>query len=349
MSQRFRITNFRRKRFILVALFSVVVATVAWIWWVESEPEQERVFRLGMRSLLTDWFPEAMQPPEGVYGLFSHDDEGRGASALSVVLIHGLDEPGGIWDELIPVLASKPVDLWELRYPNDQAIDLSADLLASQWTALGESGPVILIGHSMGGLVARDFVSRHRHPVEGSAVVSGAPVVAVFLVGTPNHGSEWARLRIWLELMDQFESNASRDFSLFSALHDGLGTAKVDLRPGSVFLDTLNARPWPSGVDVAQIGGVVMKDDRFDSSIEWLLERSPSDTSDQALEAWWDHTKEHLGDGVVTLESLAIEGFPPPVVFPATHRGLLRETIVEAGVPPAVGVIDVWVDELLAD
>jgi alpha-beta hydrolase superfamily lysophospholipase len=36
---------------------------------------------------------------------------------------------------------------------------------------------VVLIGHSMGGLIVRDFVSRLRHP-EGAAPAVGGPAVA---------------------------------------------------------------------------------------------------------------------------------------------------------------------------
>lgn len=341
-----RFAKIRGKVLVLGAFVFFLVGVVAWIWWAEAEPEREREVRLGMRSLLTEWFPAAMEPPEGTYGLFAHGDAVVG-SKLSVVLVHGLDEPGGIWDELIPVLGRLRVDLWEFRYPNDQAIDRSTDFLADCWNLLDEEKSVVLIGHSMGGLVARDFVSRWRHPVEGDSLVSGASAEAVYLVGTPNHGSEWARLRIWLELRDQFESSFLQEFSLFSALRDGFGTAKVDLRPGSEFLTTLNARPWPADVEVRTIGGVVLEDRRLDASVDWLLERSQSEATDEALKAWWEQASHQLGDGVVTLESLSVEGYPPPVIFPATHRGLLRNTVVEEGRPPAVSVLAQWIGESL--
>lgn len=331
----------------LGAVFLAALAAVClWIWWSEAVPAEERKFRLGMRSLLESRFPQAMQAPAGVYGLF-HLPGAEEAIRQTVVLIHGLDEPGGIWDALIPALSGKPVALWELRYPNDQAIDFSADFLAEQWRALPANIPVVLIAHSMGGLVARDFVSRHRHPVDSGASVGGAQVEAVFLVGTPNHGSEWARLRIWLELRDFFESQATRDFSLFSALQDGLGTAKVDLRPGSDFLNTLNARQWPGDVDVRLIGGRLLDATRYDSGIEWLRERTPGASSKEAIEAWWNGTRQDLGDGVVTLESLELEGLAAPVVFPASHRGLLRRTVLDEGTPPAVPLLGEWLDELI--
>ena len=78
----------------------------------------------------------------------------------------------------------------------------------------------------MGGLVARDFVGRWRHPVEVEPQVAGASVCGVILVGTPNHGSEWARLRVWLELRDFFATAPQRQLVLFHGLRDGTGAAR---------------------------------------------------------------------------------------------------------------------------
>ena len=150
----------------------------------------------------------------------------------------------------MPALDAAGHAVWEFRYPNDQGIDRSADFLAAHWPELPADRPVAMLGHSMGGLVARDFVSRLRR-----AGMPGPAVAGVILVGTPNRGSDWARLRVWLELRDHFPTGQGRRFSLFAALRDGTGEAKIDLRPGSDFLDALNARPWPGGVPIRAIAG----------------------------------------------------------------------------------------------
>ena len=302
--------------------------------------------RLEMRRLMETWFPQAMAPVPSVHGLFPLR-EVDGAE-LTVVLVHGLDEPGGIWDDLVPALEDKSVNLWELRYPNDQAIDRSGQFFAEQWDDLPSELPTVLIGHSMGGLVIREFVSAWRHPVGVEPRVRGARVQAAYLVGTPNHGSEWARLRCWMELRDHFPDKGSSDFSLFAALRDGFGVAKIDLRPGSGFLTTLNTRAWPEAVDLRMIAGVVMDDARMQASLKALLERAPDESSQEALQRWWEGVSSHLGDGVVTVESVTLEGFAEPVMCVASHRGLIKHTVFESGAPPAVPVLEEWIDALLS-
>jgi pimeloyl-ACP methyl ester carboxylesterase len=176
-----------------------------------------------------------------------------------VLLIHGLDEPGTLWNDLVPPLAAAGFEVWELRFPNDQGVDRSAAFLAQHWHLLPDDGPAFLIGHSMGGLVAREFVSLWRHPVGATPKIEGAPVEGLILVGTPNHGSAWARLRICLELREHFEDAQRRRFALFAGLRDGIGEAKVDLRPGSDFLKAFNARPWPDSVPRCLIGARLLQ------------------------------------------------------------------------------------------
>ena len=74
-------------------------------------------------------------------------------------------------------------------------------------------------------------------------MLEGPDVAAALLIATPNQGSEWARLRVWLELRDHLAGDEQRRFSLFAALRDGTGAAKIDLRPGSRFLTELKQPP----------------------------------------------------------------------------------------------------------
>jgi pimeloyl-ACP methyl ester carboxylesterase len=288
----------------------VLAGVFFWVLWSERNPEDERDIRIAFREQLETWFPEAMTAPSGVYGWTRHADPPD--APVTVVLVHGLDEPGDIWDDVIPALADEPIGLWELRYPNDQAIDRSGAYLADIWSSLPPTRPVILIGHSMGGLVAREFVGVWRHPANAPSRVAGAPVQAVFLVATPNHGSEWARLRSWLELRDQYVNAQEREFSLFASMRDGAGVAKVDLRPGSEFLRELNQRPWPEGVAVRLIAGDLMDEGTLRRGLESLLEQAPNEVSRKILNQWWHKLAGRLGDGVVTVESVRLEGLEPP-------------------------------------
>jgi pimeloyl-ACP methyl ester carboxylesterase len=294
----------------------VALAFLLWIGWAERHPQQERELRVELQEQLEERFPAAMQPPADRYGIFPRTADADLRRPLRVVLVHGLDEPGSIWADLLPALGLAGYDAWEFRYPNDQGIDRSADLLASHWPKLPADRPVVLVGHSMGGLVIRDFVSRWRHPVASPPRVEGATVRGVVLAGTPNQGSEWSRMRILLEPRDQWAASRESGFSPLAGLQDGTGAAKIDLQPGSRFLADLNDRPWPDAVHLRIIGGV-------------LVPSAPA-----------------LGDGVVAADALIVSGAPPPILVTASHRGMLARLFESDDEPPAIPVILTLLEEL---
>ena len=331
------------RRRLLQATALVLAVAALWTGWAELHPGEERALRTLVHDQLDDWFPELMRPAGDGHGL-SLRLPAAPSQRPRVLLIHGLDEPGIIWDDLAPAVAEAGFEVWELRYPNDQGIDRSAAFLAQHWDALPEDRPVILIGHSMGGLLAREFVTRWRHPVGEPAQVEGAPVGGLLMVGTPNQGSAWARLRIWLELREHFEDAQRRRFSLFAGLRDGLGEAKIDLRPGSAFLEALNARPWPESVPRAIIGArLVEPPKRLIASLDAAAAEVGSEALGEQLHAWFDELSEGLGDGlgdgVVSVESLQLEGAPEPVIVNGAHRTMLMRLFADDPTPPAIAPI----------
>lgn len=299
-----------------MALGGVLLAVALWSAWAERHPHQERQLRVELQKQLEERFPAAMQPQPDRYGIFPRTAGGNPSRPLGVLLVHGLDEPGSIWADLLPDLVASGFDIWEFRYPNDQGIDRSVDLLAASWSDLPVDRPLVLIGHSMGGLVIRDFVSRWRHPVAGPPLVEGATVRGVILAGTPSQGSDWARLRVLLEPRDQWAAGRQSGFTPLAGLQDGTGAAKIDLQPGSGFLADLNARPWPKDVQVHVIG------------------------------ALWMTSAPALGDGVVAVDSLPVPGAPPPILVTASHRGMLARLFEDEDEPPAIPVILELLDEL---
>jgi pimeloyl-ACP methyl ester carboxylesterase len=333
----------------LLFLLALVVAVAFWTWWAEDNPREERQLRVVLHEQLQHWFPEAMTPDnDGWHGLALRLVAGS-SKGMRVVLVHGLDEPGSIWHDIIPVLDAAGFEVWEFRYPNDQGIDRSVNYLAERWGDLPADRPAVLIGHSMGGLVIREFVSRWRHPVGMPARIAGAPVRGAILVGTPNQGSEWARLRIWLELREQLLHERDRRFSLFAALRDGTGAAKIDLRPGSDYLNALNALAWPTSVPIRLIGGTLLEPPpAMTESLATIGSEAPSVELKEMLTAWWSGIGENLGDGVVTLTSLSLPQAPPPILVQASHRGLLLRRLLDDPEPPAIAPIlrtlDEWSD-----
>jgi pimeloyl-ACP methyl ester carboxylesterase len=95
---------------------------------------------------------------------------------------------------------------------------------------------VAIVGHSMGGLVARAVIEDPE--------LDPGNVVQLIMIGTPNHGSQLALLPGGLEMCDHLANR--RDDGVEGlvrvSIADGLNEAKHDLEPGSEFLKRLNAR-----------------------------------------------------------------------------------------------------------
>ena len=64
-------------------------------------------------------------------------------------------------------------------------------------------------------------------------------VAALIMVGTPNHGSQLARLRVFTEIRDQLARLTKGQANWLAGILDGAGEAKIDLLPGSRFLTEL--------------------------------------------------------------------------------------------------------------
>ena len=328
----------RWPRFLAITLVALAALTLGWTWWSGDNPRADRHLRGLISQQLHAWFPTAMAPDDGWHGLYRRDPQAP-PQAPPVLLIHGLDEPGDIWDDLAPALTQAGFAVWEFRYPNDQGIDRSTAYLAQHWLELPADQPPVLIGHSMGGLVAREFVSRWRHPVATSPLVAGAPVGGVILAGTPNQGSEWARLRIWLELRDHLASQRPGPLDPLAGLRDGLGEAKIDLLPGSDFLKELNARPWPATVPLFIIAARLVgpPGERLADLKAAAVAAGVGELA-QELEDLDAQLGEGLGDGLVSLESARLTALEPLVVN-ASHRGMIRRLFAGNPEPPAIAPI----------
>jgi pimeloyl-ACP methyl ester carboxylesterase len=290
-------------------------------------------------------------------------DEGAGPSWLPVdevelpervvLLIHGLDEPGRVWDDLAPALAAAGHRAARFDYPNDQPIADSADLLADTLRDLHGRGirHIDLICHSKGGLVARDLLTRDAHYAGSGRDHADLPDVhRLIMLGTPNEGSHWARLQCISEAAEQVDrwvSDPNLDpRQLLGFLADGRGEAARDLFPGSAFLQDLNARPMPADVAVTAIIAVIGP----------ASEACDGDASDAGATPTVDRIAEfgrrasqRLGDGVVSVNSAAPAELEDVVYVRASHRGMVRASRIEGAVrwaarapidaPPAIPII----------
>jgi len=274
----------------------------------------------------------------GEYRLMRLDDQGRwadlppGASPPErvVLLVHGLDEPGTIFNDLAPALTDAGRTPIYFEYPNDQRIEDSTELLHEALRELRGMGVtrVDLVCHSMGGLVALDCLTRDAMYGGRAGGHTELPSVGDWItVGTPYYGAPMANLRFlseWRERAVRWAgavANGASDEP--AAPSQSAGEAGADLLPGSEFLEGLNERPLPEGVDWTVIYGEIAG-------------------AAGAVGA-------EVGDGVVPVWSAVHEQARDTVRVTSNHRAMLKSAAIEQaarnavgadpGVPPGIPVI----------
>jgi pimeloyl-ACP methyl ester carboxylesterase len=286
-----------------------------------------------------------------------------------VLLVHGMDEPGGIWDDLAPALARAGHRVARFDYRNDQALAKSAEDLAAALADLRARGTkrIDIVAHSAGGLIARDVLTRTPAKSDAGApapMYAGAAtghknlpdVPRLIMICTPNRGAALARFRAVTELREQFirwiESDGRDPAALLGFLHDGSGEIAADLRPGSAYLEDLNARPLPSGVAITAVVGTVAdtEEEELAAMLRWPIVRQIlSEAEIKEAEEGIRELARVVGDGAVPVSSQVLEGVEDVVYLEANHRSILRRFglplvgglggTTEDGPPPAVGVV----------
>ena len=335
---------------VLLAVFFALSLVV-----LDNFREEEKALRQQLRETVAEIFPEQAASVYASFGLHPYSQEPLPQTAgehhnPDIVLIHGLDDPGKIWMNLAPALPSNEFRVWIMTYPNDQPISTSARFFTSELRALNASGvtAVIVVAHSMGGLVSRQMLTDPDIDYTDLLAAGQVPaVVSLVMVGTPNNGSELARLRGFTELRDQLTRLAEGEGHWLGGILDGAGEAKLDLLPGSRFLETLNARPHPEGTEMLVIAGIAApwSETEIETLAHSLQEQAPESmhTIITDLQAIMQSMTRGLGDGLVTVDSARLEGVPLLTVS-GTHLTIIRNLSESSDrVPPAVPIIIDWI------
>ena len=332
-------------------LGGILLLIGSWQLFANLYREEEKDLRRQFRETVKEKFPEQTAKLFQTFGLFYFEADpeaprGRALDRKSVVLVHGLDDPGEVWQSLAPELVKEDFNVWLMQYPNDQPIVESSQLFFEELKGLKQLGThrISIVTHSMGGLVSREMLTNPEIGYNRSAKDELVPqVAALIMVGTPNHGSQLARLRVFTEMRDQLARLTKGQASWLAGILDGAGEAKIDLLPGSRFLTELNARSHPQGVDILIIAG--MSSPWTESDINsWVNDLRKKVSDDR--QKWVDKLGKNmvalthgLGDGVVTVESTRLQGVAHRTVD-GTHMTMIRN--IASGnrrIPPAVPII----------
>jgi pimeloyl-ACP methyl ester carboxylesterase len=310
---------------------------------IDNSAEASKRLRTEVRSWFRNTFPESAARADAQYGIFEFDRAGLPLTKNEwVFLTHGLDEPGNLWVDLAPPLSEAGYRVLEFRYPNDQSIQDSSRFINDQLTdfladpALDAPPEGIhLIGHSMGGLVLRNFIT-HPDLLPTCTWAAQSPVKTLIQLGTPNHGSWLATYRLPAELRDHLSKDYGKD-ALLAMIWDGTGQAQIDLKPGSAFLESLNQRPFPSSVYWVGVAGTGSPVDIAQLQSLPVLEGTFLSNSAGELQKTFPELFKGSGDGCVSVDSLSCEAMNEIYLVEATHRGIVRNS--GDPVPPAIPIV----------
>ncbi|MCC7327940.1 MAG: alpha/beta fold hydrolase [Burkholderiales bacterium] len=188
--------------------------TALWVtlgWWLRAPPPTgiTLTLRQQMHLFVGEFASIALSVPKMILYRMLMRDPPPAPAELPVLLLHGVGCNAGVWTGLSGYLDSRGLGpVYALSYgPPLASIEHFADLVASKIvqirTATG-ARDVLLVAHSMGGLVARAYLRRY----------GGSQVRRLVTIGTPHHGS----MHAWLMF----------------------GQALAQMRPHSAFLEQLN-------------------------------------------------------------------------------------------------------------
>lgn len=120
-------------------------------------------------------------------------DHDSAEAEATVVLLHGIGNSGAAWDDVIPqlprtmrVIALDLIGFGESPMPSWAKYDVKMQARSLKWTleAIGAYKPIILIGHSLGSLVAIEYAKHYAGDVS-SLVLCSPPFYEYSELDTP--------------------------------------------------------------------------------------------------------------------------------------------------------------------
>jgi triacylglycerol esterase/lipase EstA (alpha/beta hydrolase family) len=175
--------------FAVPALFCAIWFALSWLFRAPRPLEARLGFTGFARTYWNEVLAIAGSVPRMIAYAWLMRDPPPAPAAAPVLLLHGVLCNAGVMHPMKKYLVEHGIGpIYALSYgPPLASIDLFADQTAHKIDAiLAATGAqqVIIVGHSMGGLVARAYLSR-----DGAAKVR-----RIITIGTPHHGSMHAYL-----------------------------------------------------------------------------------------------------------------------------------------------------------
>ena len=166
------------------ALFAAIWFAVAWVWRTPRPPDKRIGFAATVRLYVNEARSIARNGPRMAFGWWRLSDPASTPAAAPILLLHGVLCNGAMWLDWIRKLPARGLGpVYALSYgPPLLPIEAFADQVASKIDAiLAATGAceLTLVGHSMGGLVARAYLRRY----------GAAKVRKLVTIGAPHHGS----------------------------------------------------------------------------------------------------------------------------------------------------------------
>lgn len=267
--------------------------------------------------------------------LIDNDWQQRTGPLPLVVCLHGLKSNPARFDAFRAFLRREGYATAAIRYDDNDAIAESArrvsDAVSEKLSHAPEKPSIVLVGHSMGGLVAREWTENILYARDG---LTGESIVGLITVGTPHQGSNWAAMPPLLDLfaLDDFDASDIIDVLLHQPSAPGLR----DLIPGSELLTQMNARPRRtdvrylciagegsplSEVEVNRLREVLLDLDRQNGFVRAIRPRI------EPLLGSFSELIRGKGDGVVSVSSATLPDSGPPVVVDRSHIDFFNPTL----------------------
>jgi pimeloyl-ACP methyl ester carboxylesterase len=257
------------------------------------------------------------------------DWQQRSVDRPLVICLHGMRSDEHRFDDFRAFLRGTGHATAAVSYDDRQSIVTSAEQmseLAAQVFVAPHQPELVLVGHSMGGLVAREWTENPE--------LNNAKVIALITAGTPHRGSNWASLPPLLGMFADRKLDASDIVDVL--LHEPSAPGMRQLSPESEFLTKLQSRPRRPDVQYTTIAGTdsPVTEEQVTKLRELLQRLNEQSTTLRLLQprirpllTSFDELVDGKGDGIVAVARATIEGVDDVVLVDVTHIALFRRPL----------------------